>query len=130
MSVTVKQLNELTLKNKDIETTIKEQLNIIDDKLLRSDRAIGSNCITHTLPTFIVGISGIDRRDIQRIIYSSIMCSLEKRGFIVKICLSENSTTLYISWKSELDIESVETMNSIIKNNRISKEELHNLLYK
>ena len=45
MSVTVKQINELTLKNKDIDVMIKEQLQIIDDKLLHSDRLICNNCI-------------------------------------------------------------------------------------
>lgn len=130
MSVNVKQMNELCLKNKDLDTIIKEQLQIIDDKLLHSDRSIGNNCITHSLPTTMPGVVGIDRQDAQRIVYSSIICSLEKRGFTTKISLSDSSTILYVSWKSEMDKESIDVMNSIIRNNRISKEELHNLVYK
>lgn len=130
MSVTVKQISDMCIKNKDIDTLIKEQLQIIDDKLLHSDRSWGNNCITHTLPTTIIGIPSLDRQDVQRIIYSSIICSLEKRGFTVKIVLDEASSILYISWKSELDEISIKSMNSIIKNNRITKEELHSLVYK
>lgn len=130
MSVTVKQMNELCLKNKDLDTIIKEQLQIIDDKLLHSDRSIGNNCITHSLPTTMPGVVGIDRQDAQRIVYSSIICSLEKRGFTVKISLNDSSTILYVSWRSEMDKESIEVMNTIIRNNRISKEELHSLVYK
>jgi hypothetical protein len=130
MSVTVKQMNELCLRNKDLETIIKEQLQMIDDKLLHSDRSIGNNCITHSLPTTMPGVVGVDRQDAQRIVYSSIIYSLEKRGFVVKIVLSNSCTTLYISWKSEMDQKSVEAMNTIIRNNLITKEELHNLVYK
>jgi hypothetical protein len=130
MSVTVKQINELCLRNKDLETIIKEQLQIIDDKLLHSDRSIGNNCITHSLPTTMPSVVGVDRQDAQRIVYSNIIYSLEKRGFTVKITLNNSSSILYVSWKSEIDKQSVETMNSIIRNSRISKEELHNLVYK
>ncbi len=130
MSVTVKQINELCLRNKDLETIIKEQLQMIDDKLLHSDRSLGNNCITHSLPTTMPSVVGVDRQDAQRIVYSSIICSLEKRGFTVKLVLGESATLLYVSWKSELDQNSIETMNSIIRNNLISKDEYHNLIYK
>lgn len=130
MSVTVKQINEMCLKNKDLDAIIKEQLQIIDDKLLHSDRALGNNCITHSLPTTMPSIIGIDRQDSQRIVYSTIICSLEKRGFITKLVLNNVSTTLYIAWKSELNSDAINTMNSIIRTKLISKEQLHELVYK
>lgn len=130
MSVTVKQINELSLRNKDLDTIIKEQLQILDDKILHSDRAIGNNFVIHSLPTTMPNVIGIDRQDAQRIVYSSIICSLEKRGFSAKMVLNSLSTTLYISWKSELDNQSVETMNSIIRNNLISTDELNKLVQK
>jgi len=130
MSVTVKQINEMCLRNKDLDTIIKEQLQIIDDKLLHSDRSIGNNCITHSLPTTMPSVIGIDRQDAQRIVYSTIICSLEKRGFIVKLSLNDASSILYVSWKSEIDKQSVDAMNLIIRGNLISMEELHNLVYK
>jgi len=130
MSVTVKQINDLSIKNKDIETFVKEQLQIIDDKLLHSDRSWGSNYLIHTLPNTLVGISGLDRIDAQRIIYSSIICSLEKRGFNTKIVLDENSSILYINWNTNLDTDSIDTMNSIIKKKRITKDELQKLIQK
>ena len=52
-------------------------------------------------------------------IYSKILKSLEKRGFEVKILLENDRTILYIIWISEYNIEELESMNSIIKTNRI-----------
>lgn len=130
MSVTVKQMNELCLRNKDLDTIIKEQLQMIDDKLLHSDRSIGNNCITHSLPVTMPSVIGIERQDAQRIVYSSIICSLKKRGFNVKISLNDSLSILFISWKSEMNEQSMDTMNSIIRTNLVSKEELHNLVYK
>lgn len=130
MSVTVKQITDLCMKNKDIETIIKEQLQIIDNKLLHSEKIWGSNCIIHSLPTTVIGITGLDRKDVQRIIYSSIICSLNNRGFTTKIVLDDVYSVLYICWTTELDRISINTMNSIIKNNRISKEELNNIIRK
>lgn len=127
MSVTVKQINELSLRNKDLDTMIKEQLQIIDDKLLHSDKYIGNNSIIHHLPTTMPSIVGIERMDSQRIIYSSIICSLEKRGFIVKLLLNNNYALLHISWKSEIDKVSLDTMNTIIRNNIITQEEYEEL---
>lgn len=129
MSVTVKQINEMCMKNKDLDTLVKEQLQIIDDKLLHSDRSLGNNCIVHGLPTTMPGIIGIDRQDAQRIVYSTIICSLEKRGFVVKIVLDDSSTLLYISWKATLDNDSIKSMNTIIGKNLITKKEIHNLVF-
>lgn len=120
-------MSELSMKNKDIEMLIKEQLQIIDDKLIHSDKGIGDNYILHNLPTNMTSVTGIDKKDAQRILYNSIIYSLEKRGFSVKITLEDLYTTLYISWKSEINSDSMETMNKIIKTNRISKEDLQRL---
>ena len=128
MSVTVNQINELSLKNKDVDTMIKEQLQIIDDKLLNCDKYIGNNFIIHSLPTTMPSIVGIERQDAQRIVYSNIICSLEKRGFTVKLSLTDVAAVLYVSWKSELNANSVKAMNAIIKNNIISRTELNNLI--
>jgi hypothetical protein len=128
MSVTVKQISELTLKNKDIELIIKEQLQIIDDKLLHANRSMGKNYVIHTLPYNLPHIPGVTKPDLQRIVYSTILISLEKRGFHTKIILENSSSMLYISWISELDDNSVAVMNSIIKQKRISQQELQELL--
>lgn len=130
MSITVKQINDLCIKNKDIDTIVKEQLEIIDEKLLHCNQSFGNNYIIHHLPTNIIGIPGIDKQDTQRIVYSSIICSLEKRNFIVKIILEELSSTIYISWKSKLNDEHIITMNNIIKERLITKKELNEIIYK
>lgn len=128
MSVTVKQINDICMKNKDLETLVKEQLQIIDDKILHSDKSIGNNYITHYLPVTMPGLVGIERQDAQRIVYSSIICSLEKRGFNIKIVLNESSTILYIAWKAELNQGSLETMNKIIKSKLVTNTELQKII--
>jgi len=127
MSVTVQQITELTLKNKNIDIIIKEQLQIIDDKLIHSRKIIGENYITYTLPYNLPQIEGISKSDLQKIIYTSIIVSLEKRGFIVKIVLEKLISILYISWITEIDYNSVQTMNMILKQKRISNDELQTL---
>lgn len=128
MSVTAQQINELTLKNKNIDIIIKEQLQIIDDKLLHSRKFVGKNYITYDLPYNLPSIPGVNKSDLQKIIYTSIIVSLEKRGFIVKILLENLVSVLYISWVTELNDNSVQTMNSILKHNRITKDELTELM--
>lgn len=128
MSITVKHVNDLCIKNKDIDTIVKEHLEIIDDKLLHSNQSFGNNFIIHYLPINIVGVPGLDKQDTQRIVYSSIICSLEKRGFDVKIVLEENYSMLYVNWKSRLNTDNINIMNTIIKDKLITKSELNNLL--
>ena len=128
MSITVKQLNKSSLKNKEIDIMIKEQLQIIDDKILRAERGIGKNFISHHLPTTIVNISGYEKMDAQRIIYSSIICSLEQRGFISKILIDSEMTILYIEWITEFKPKTLEIMNNILKDRRVTSEEMSKMV--
>ena len=118
MAVTTKNLSKLSSKTKELESIIREHLQIIDDKLLHSDKSWGRNLITHDLPTSFV-FPGLEKKDAQRMIYSKILKSLEKRGFEVKILLETDRTILYIIWTSEYNPEELESMNSIIKSSRI-----------
>jgi hypothetical protein len=128
MSITVKQISTMTLKNKDIDVIIKEQLQIIDEKIIQTDKSIGKNFILHNLPNMFPSIPNINKIDLQRIVYSSIITSLKNRGFDIKIVLDNNISIIYIEWKTELEEESLNIMNSIIKTNRINKEELDKII--
>ena len=59
MSITTKQLSKLSSKTKELNAIIRENLNIIDEKLLHSDKSWGRNAITHDLPTSFIFIYGI-----------------------------------------------------------------------
>ena len=118
MSITLKHLSKLSARTKELEGVIREHLQIIDDKLLHSDKTWGRNIVTHDLPTSFI-YPGLDKKDAQRMIYSSIIKNLQKRGFEVKILLETERTIIYISWTCEYDTTELDTMNTIIRDNRI-----------
>lgn len=128
--ITVSQLTKTALKSKEVENLIKEQLFIIDEKLVKTGKSWGRNVIIHELPTIFTHISSGDRIDIQRLMYSTILKNLEKRGFDVKISLNENKTILYIAWICEYSKDDIEVMDTIIKNKIISAEKINSFMDK
>lgn len=129
MSVTAKQLSRSGARGKDLDAIVREQLQIIDDKLLRADRTWGRNVVPHDLPTML-SLPGLDKKDAQRIVYSTILRSLDKRGFETRILLEPARTTLYIAWMTDLDVAEVEAMNALIRAKRIQREALEEFLAK
>jgi hypothetical protein len=123
MSVTAKQLSKSGARGKDLDAVVREHLQIIDDKLLRADRTWGRNVVTHDLPT-VLTLPGLDKKDAQRIVYSTILRSLDRRGFETRILLEANATTVYIAWMTDLDIEEVEAMNALVRAKRIERDSL------
>ena len=128
--LTVSQLTRSTLKSKEVENMIKEQLFIIDEKLLKAKKSWGRNIVTHELPTIFTHISTGDRIDIQRFMYSTILKNLEKRGFDTKITLNSDITVLYIAWVCEYSKEEMENMDIIIKKNIISSDNINEFIHK
>jgi hypothetical protein len=128
--ITVSQLTKSALKSKEVENMIKEQLFIIDEKLLKTKKSWGRNVITHELPTTFTHISTGDRIDIQRFMYSTILQNLQKRGFDIKISLNPDTTILYIAWICEYSKSEMENMDSIIKKNVISSDNINSFINK
>ena len=128
--ITASQLTRSTLKSKEVENMIKEQLFIIDEKLLKSKKSWGRNIVTHELPTIFTHISTGDRIDIQRFMYSTILKNLEKRGFDTKISLNLDTTVLYIAWVCEYSKEEMENMDIIIKKNIIASDNINEFIHK
>jgi hypothetical protein len=118
MSVTAAQLSKSGAKGKDLDGAIREQIQIIDDKLLKADKTWGRNVLTCSLPVDF-SILGLTKKDAQRIMYSSILRNLDKRGFETRIILEDHATTLFIAWKTDLDTAEIEAMNSVIRNKRL-----------
>lgn len=117
MSITVSQLNKNAMKFKDLDSIIKEQLLLIDNKLLKKDKSWGTNVITHELPILF---PGLDKKNAQRVVYSNIIMSLDRRGFTVKILLEDTRTVLYIEWETNFSDSDINKMNSLINQKRIS----------
>ena len=121
MSVTAKQLSRSGARGKELDGLVREQIQIIDDKLLRADRTWGRNVVSHDLPT-VLALPGLDKKDAQRIVYSAILRSLDKRGFETALVLELESSTLYIAWMTDLDVEEVESMNALIRSKRLKRD--------
>lgn len=123
MAVRAQQLSRSGARGKDLDIVVREQLQIIDDKLLRADRKWGRNVVAHNLP-LAPALPGLSRADAQRVIYSAILRSLEKRGFEVKIVLEPARTTVYVAWVADLEAQELTAMNSLIDSKRIRPGEL------
>jgi hypothetical protein len=127
MSVTANQLSKSGARGKDLDAVVREHIQIIDDKLLKADRTWGRNVVTHDLP-IVLALPGLDKKDAQRIVYSTILRSLDRRGFETRILLEPDFTTVYIAWMTDLDIEEVEAMNSLIRAKRIQRDVLEDFV--
>ena len=127
MSVTAKQLSKSGARGKDLDAVVREHLQIVDDKLLKADRTWGRNVVTHDLPTTLA-LPGLNKKDAQRIVYSTILRSLDRRGFETRILLESDYTTIYIAWMTDLNLEEVEAMNSLIRVKRVQRDALETFL--
>ena len=128
MAVTAKQLSKSGARGKDLDAIVREHLQIIDDKLLRADRTWGRNVVTHDLPTMLT-LPGLDKKTAQRILYSTILRSLERRGFETRILLDPDVTTIYIVWTTDLDTEEMNAMNVLIRTKRIQHSDLGEFIH-
>jgi len=123
MSVTAKQLSQSGVRRKDIDTIIREQLQIIDDRLLRSERSWGRNVAAVEVPSNF-NIPGLKRQDGQRLVYSTLIRSLANRGFDVGIQMDKDRTTLYVAWEASLNQEEIDAMNKLIGDHRLRAEDV------
>jgi hypothetical protein len=123
MAVSAKQLSKSGARGKDLDALVREHLQIIDDKLLHADRTWGRNVVTYDLPVSLT-LPGLEKKDGQRIVYSAILRSLQKRGFEARILLIPDRTTIFIAWMTDLDVTEVEAMNALIRAARITEAEV------
>jgi hypothetical protein len=123
MAVTAKRLSQSGARGRELESIVREHLQIIDDKLLRAERTWGRNTLVHDLPVTF-GLPGLDKRDAQRIVYSSILRSLDRRGFETRILLEPERTAVCVAWMTDLDSQEVEAMSAFIRAKRVTGEGL------
>jgi len=123
MAVTAKQLSKSGARGRELDLIVREHLQIIDDRLLHSERSWGRNTLMYDLPV-IFALPGLDKRDAQRIVYSAILRSLDKRGFETRILLEPDRTALCIAWMTDLDVDEVEAMSALIRAKRVAGPDL------
>lgn len=119
MSVTATQLSKSGARGKELDRMVQEQIQIIDDRLLKADRTWGRNVVEYSLPVDL-SIPGLAKKDAQRILYTNILQSLEKRGFDTGIILEDNSSILLIAWMTDLESKEIDAMNAIIRSKRLT----------
>ena len=120
MSVTSHQLCNASTKRKDVDYIIKTQLDIIDELLLNSDKCWGDHNIVYTLPNTFV-LTGLNRKSIERIVYSTIILSLQKRGFKIVLDLLPDQSVIHIMWTTEISQIEIDAQNKILKDVIIKK---------
>lgn len=128
MSVTAAQLQKTGARGGGFDICVREQLAMIDDRLLQADRHWGLNIVAYELPQNIA-IPGLEPKDVQRIVYSSIIKSYKERAFDVEILLEPGRAyMLYLSWSTDLGAEEINAMNTVIAGARIAPGQLDDFL--
>ena len=128
MSVTAKKLSKSGARGSDLDAVVREQIQIIDDKLLRAPRKWGRNVVDHDLPTAIT-LPGLDKKDAQRIIYATT-AELRQAWVHTAASSSRRSTQRCTSPMVDLDVEEVEAMNALIRAKRVQRKDLDEFVKK
>ena len=102
MSVTAKQMARGGVTGKILDGIVREQLRIIDDKLLEAKRKLGVNSITVLLPVDLAQ-PGLAKNVAQLIVYCGIARSLQKRGLRPQIKTEEDRTILVVGWDTKIN---------------------------
>lgn len=111
MSVTPKSLNKNVISNKDIMNLVRDYLRVIDEDLQKHIVQLGENTVQFKLPQGF-DFPGYNKASVQRIIYVSIIKSLEDRKFSCKIDLDK--CVLYISWISVMDKRELDELDQYL----------------
>ena len=109
----------------NIDVIVKEQLEIINSKIINHNVCWGRNVITYQLPINFV-VNGLQKRDAQRIVYSKTISDLKKRKFEVRITLDPNDdkNLLYIAWKVGYDDKECSNMRKVIDDHIMEQHEI------
>ncbi len=127
MALTAKELSKSGARSSEIDTIIREQLRMIDEKLQRADRVWGRNVVPVNL-SLTFGLLGLGKKESQRIVYAEIIKSLKDRGFEVNILIEKTHTILYVAWVTDLNQEEVDAMNKIITSARIQPSDVDRVM--
>ena len=112
--VTVEQINKAVLHGTVLQDIIREQLIIIDRKILGLHKVIGENSLIYNLPiTFITAPT--TNTDTKIMVYYHILKNLESRGYTVNIDVDVNIARLKLNWTIGLNKENILTMENYLQ---------------
>jgi hypothetical protein len=115
MSVTVAGLKEGSTTSKALlAEAVKNLLAFIDGRLQQHAQTWGINTVRCELPVTFPGIS-LERKKSQMIVYTSIVRSLESRGFKVALTLNEDTTIAAISWEDDITSADLAAMRGLLE---------------
>lgn len=112
MSLRAKDLTRTAADSRVIEAAVREQLTVLDDKIKSHQGCWGRNVSAYNLPDTIA-FPGVQKQDAQRVVYSRMIESLERRGFEVGLAL-EPSPKLYVAWTTQMDPQALDRMNTVL----------------
>lgn len=116
--ITVQQLSRSVLQGTVLNDIIREQLIIIDKKILGSAKQIGENKLTYDLPVTFTS-EPANSTDTKIMVYFHIIKNLENRGYTVKLDLEKNKARIHIEWVIGLDRSNIEDMEKYLESKSI-----------
>jgi hypothetical protein len=125
MAVTARRLSQSGARGRDLDVLVREQLEVIDGKLLRHPTIWGVNIVSYELPTALP-VGGLDRRSAQLVVYSAIIRSLKQRGFepaleiVTSTPTSPGKVTLHIRWVTLLASTELRATDEFIRGHRLT----------
>ena len=112
--LTVKQLSRSVLQGTTLQDIVKEQLLMIDRKILNTTKQIGGNIMLYDLPVMFTHVTS-NRTDTRIMVYYYITKSLEDRGYTVKLSLGPEKSTLTVEWIIGLDDSDLADMDKYLQ---------------
>jgi hypothetical protein len=124
MALRPKDLQTSTVSLAALEAIVREQLQMVDDRIRGSDRKMGENIIIVDLPEDF-GIPGLEKREQQRFVYSKLVQNLKQRDWNVRIFLQAGEPArLYIKYVIEFNKKEISAMTDVLKEAQITSAEI------
>lgn len=117
--LTAKQVSKSVLQGTILNDIVKEQLIIIDRKILNSPKPIGLNSVIYDLPiTFMSTPSNVT--DTKIMVYYHILKNLEDRGYTVKLNVTNTKAILTIEWTIGLENSHIRDMENYLQQKSVN----------
>ena len=127
MSITAKQMSQMSICSRELDSYVASLLQTIDSHLERAPKTWGRNVVTIELPDCII-LGNLTKSEAQRLVYSKVLRDIDKRGFEVRILLEGCQSLLYIAWTTAFSDEESRAMTEIIKAKRIRPEAVESFM--
>lgn len=124
--ISAKKVSRLGYKPSLIKAFVRNQIDILNAKIQRSEKKWGKNMIVHVLPEFF-DIPGLSKENAQKLIYSQIIVKCKSAGYRVRLSLNiipksanlseekrKPRNILAVIWDSDLSNEELKIMDQII----------------